>query len=235
MSATGRHRASTKSSVTDLVTEYDRSVEAHIAAELRRTRPDDAILGEEGTAHGGTSGLTWIVDPIDGTTNFVYDQPSWSCSVAVEHDGVTLAGAVYVPVLDELYSAANGAGATRNGVPIAVSDRTEIGLALAGTGFSYDPDRRRAQATLIAEIIAEVRDIRRLGSAAVDVCMVACGRLDLYFERHLNVWDVAAGLLIACEAGAVATDFRGGTPDPTELLVAAPGIHHQMTQILSRH
>jgi myo-inositol-1(or 4)-monophosphatase len=233
MSASGHYHGTTKSSVTDLVTEYDRAVEAYIVDELRRLHPDDAILGEEGTADGGTSGSTWVIDPIDGTTNFVYDQPSWSCSVAVERDGVTVAGAVYLPALDELYSAAIGSGATRNGASIRVSDCSDLGLALAGTGFSYDPDRRRDQATVVAGLIADVRDIRRLGSAAVDLCMVACGRLDLYFERHLNAWDIAAGLLVAREAGATASDYRGGPASPTELLVAGPGVHRLAAELLS--
>ncbi|MFZ8996846.1 MAG: inositol monophosphatase family protein [Ilumatobacteraceae bacterium] len=233
MSATGRFDRSTKSTVTDLVTEYDRAAEAHIVDQLRLIRPDDGILGEEGTADSGSTGLTWIIDPIDGTTNFVYDQPAWSCSVAVDHDGVTLAGAVAVPPLDELYSAALGAGATRNGEPIRASQCTDLGLALAGTGFSYDRERRRHQAAIIAALIGDVRDIRRLGSAAVDLCMVACGRLDLYFERHLNAWDIAAGLLIAREAGAVASDYSGGVAAPAELLVAGPALHQRASETLS--
>lgn len=215
----------TKSSATDLVTEYDRAAEAHIVDELRRLRPDDAIVGEEGTADGGTSGFAWFIDPIDGTTNFVYDQPSWSCSVAVARDGDTVAGAVYVPPLDELFSAAAGAGATRDGRAIEVSGATDLSLALAGTGFSYDPTTRRHQAEAVARIIDQVRDIRRLGSAAVDLCMVACGRLDLYFERHLNSWDAAAGELIAREAGATTTDFAGHPARPEELLAATPALH----------
>ena len=216
---------STKSSTTDVVTEYDRAAEAHIVDELRRRRPHDAIIGEEGTDDDGTSGYAWFIDPIDGTTNFVYDQPSWSCSVAVAHDGHMVAGAVFVPPLDELYSAATGAGSTRNGETIRVSGATDLSLALVGTGFSYDPATRRRQATVVAGLIDQVRDIRRLGSAAVDLCMVACGRLDVYFERHLNSWDAAAGELIAREAGATTSDFRGGPARPAELLATTPALH----------
>ena len=225
ISAGGGFDGATKSSRTDVVTEYDRAAEAHIVGELRRLRPDDAIIGEEGTDDDGTSGLAWYLDPIDGTTNFVYDQPSWSCSVAVALDGTMIAGAVCVPPLGELFSAAVGAGATRNGEPIRVSGETDVSLALVGTGFSYDPATRREQALVVAGLIDRVRDIRRLGSAAVDLCMVASGRLDVYYERHLNSWDAAAGELIAREAGATTSDFRGGPARPAELLAATPALH----------
>jgi myo-inositol-1(or 4)-monophosphatase len=221
----GTFDGATKSSSTDMVTEYDRAAEAHIVGELRRLRPDDAIVGEEGTDDSGTSGFAWYIDPIDGTTNFVYDQPAWSCSVAVARDGEMVAGAVFVPPLGELYSAAVGGGASRNGRPIRVSDATDLSLALVGTGFSYDAATRRQQADVVAGLIDRVRDIRRLGSAAVDLCMVACGRLDLYFERHLKSWDAAAGELIAREAGAITSDFRGGPSRPAELLAATPALH----------
>lgn len=233
ISATGGFSGTTKSSSTDVVTEYDRAAEAHIVGELRRLRPDDAIVGEEGTADDGTSGYAWFIDPIDGTTNFVYDQPSWSCSVAVALDGAMIAGAVAVPPLGELFSAADGCGATRNGEPIRVSGAGDLSLALVGTGFSYDPATRRDQAVVVAGLIDRVRDIRRLGSAAVDLCMVACGRLDLYFERHLNSWDAAAGELIAREAGAVTSDFRGGPARPAELLAVTPELHRAALELLA--
>jgi myo-inositol-1(or 4)-monophosphatase len=232
ISTSGGFDGSTKSSSTDLVTEYDRAAEAHIVREIRRLRPDDAIVGEEGTDDQGTSGFAWFIDPIDGTTNFVYDQPSWSCSVAVAHDGQMVAGAVSVPPLGELFSAAAGAGSTRNGRPIRVSGATDLSLALVGTGFSYDPDTRRDQATVVAGLIDRVRDIRRLGSAAVDLCMVACGRLDVYYERHLNAWDAAAGELIAREAGAATSDFRGGPARPAELLASTPALHAAAIELL---
>lgn len=222
----------TKSSQTDVVTEFDRAAEALIVGELRRVRPDDAIVGEEGTADDGTSGVAWYIDPIDGTTNFVYDQPAWACSVGVSVDGDMVAGAVYVPRLDELFSAARGAGATLNGDPIVASDVTDLGLALVGTGFTYRPAGRTDQARVVSELIADVRDIRRLGSAAVDLCMVACGRLDVYYERHLNSWDAAAGELIAREAGAITSDFHGAPARPDEMLAAAPGVHAAMLAAL---
>jgi myo-inositol-1(or 4)-monophosphatase len=215
----------TKSSHTDLVTEFDRAAEAAIVDRLRRLRPDDAIVGEEGTADPGTSGYAWHIDPIDGTTNYVYDQPAWSCSVGVERHGEMVAGAVFVPPLDEMYSAGKGEGATLNGRPIAASGETDLSSALVGTGFSYLPTTRRGQAERLVHLITEVRDIRRLGSAAIDLCMVACGRLDVYFEEHLNSWDAAAGELIAREAGAITSDFRGEIARPEEMVAAAPGLH----------
>jgi myo-inositol-1(or 4)-monophosphatase len=224
----------TKSTSTDLVTEFDRAAEAHIVGELRRLRPDDAIVGEEGTADDGTSGFAWHVDPIDGTTNYVYDHSAWSCSVAVAHDDEMLAGAVAVPPIDELFSAHLDGGATRNGVAIHVSDRTDVALALVGTGFGYDADMRREQAAVVANLIGDVRDIRRLGSAAYDLCMVACGRLDVYYERHLNSWDAAAGELIAREAGAVTSDSAGGVARPDDTVAAAPHVHAAFLAVL-RH
>jgi myo-inositol-1(or 4)-monophosphatase len=223
---------STKSSRTDVVTEFDRAAEAHVVEGLRRLRPDDAIVGEEGTAVAGTSGYEWYVDPIDGTTNFVYDQPAWSCSIGVAHDGRMLAGAVFVPPLGEMFSAALGEGATLDGRRISASAQTDLSLALVGTGFGYRAETRRTQAQRLVGLITEVRDVRRLGSAAVDLCMVACGRLDAYYEQYLNSWDAAAGELIAREAGAVTSDFAGGPARPAEMLAAAPGVHRAMLRAL---
>ena len=173
----------------------------------------------------GTSGYAWFLDPIDGTTNFVYDQPAWACSIAVAHEGVMHAAAVFVPPMDEMFSAALGGGATLNGRPISVSAETDLALALVGTGFGYRAETRQRQATFLVGLITQVRDIRRLGSAAVDLCMVGCGRLDAYYELHLNSWDAAAGELIAREAGAITTDFSGAAARPEEMLAAAPGVH----------
>jgi myo-inositol-1(or 4)-monophosphatase len=222
----------TKSSRTDVVTEFDRAAEAFVVDTLRSSRPDDAIIGEEGTSDDGTSGYAWYVDPIDGTTNFVYDQPAWSSSVAVAHDGEMVAGAIFVPPLDEMFTAAAGAGATLDGRPIAASAQTDLSLALVGTGFGYDPATRRAQVERLLGLITEVRDVRRLGSAAVDLCMVACGRLDVYYEQHLNSWDAAAGELIAREAGAITSDFRGDPARPEEMVASAPGLHAAFLTVL---
>lgn len=229
----------TKSSATDIVTEYDRAAEATIVEALQRLRPADAIVGEEGTALDGTSGYAWYIDPIDGTTNFVYDLPTWSCSIGVAYRAapadveVMVAGAVHVPALDELYSAAAGQGATLNGEPIHASRATDLGLALVATGFSYRAAARAEQADRLSRIISRVRDIRRMGSAALDLCFVAAGRLDIYYEQHLNAWDAAAGELIAREAGALTSDFGGGRARPAELLAAAPGLHAAFVDLLA--
>jgi myo-inositol-1(or 4)-monophosphatase len=218
----------TKSSPTDPVTEYDRAAERLIVDALRSSRPDDAIVGEEGADDAGTSGLEWHIDPIDGTANFVYDLPNWCTSVAVVDSDGPLAGAVYVPVTDELFSAARGGGATLNGVQIACSSATELSHALVGTGFSYSAVRRAGQARRLSRLLPDVRDVRRLGSAAIDLCFVACGRLDAYFEEYLNSWDLAAGVLIAQEAGAITSDLSGGAAGSLATVAAAPGIHHDL-------
>jgi len=222
-----------KSTATDLVTVFDREAEARIARELAAARPDDAVVGEEGTDRAGTSGVSWYVDPIDGTTNFVYDLPLWCTSIAAGDADGMLAGAVYVPTLGELYAARRGGGATCNGRPIRCSDRDELPLALVATGFAYAAGRRREQAEVVTELIGHVRDIRRLGSAAIDLCFVAAGRYDAYFETGLNAWDAAAGELIAREAGCRSGDHRGGPAAAGELLVAAPGIFDALSARLA--
>lgn len=230
----GARAGDTKSTLTDEVTEHDRAAEQLIIERILSARPDDAVMGEEGGSVGGTSGYTWLLDPIDGTTNFVYDLPSWCTSVAVATDEGTVAGAVYVPVTDELYAARHGAGATLDGRTIRCSERAEVHLALVATGFGYRAEIRQAQASRVAALIGEIRDVRRLGSAAIDLCHVASGRVDAYYEEHLNAWDAAAGVLIAAEAGAVATDLRGGPARPEELLVSAPALHADLLELLRR-
>jgi myo-inositol-1(or 4)-monophosphatase len=225
---------STKSTATDLVTLHDRAAEATIVAGLTAARPGDAIVGEEGTARPGTSGITWFLDPIDGTTNFVYGLPHWATSVAAADAEGPLVGAVYAPVLGELYSASRGGGATLDGRPIRCSDRQDLALALVATGFSYVPSVRVEQLGVLAGVIGDVRDIRRLGSAAIDLCHVACGRVDAYYEAGLNPWDAAAGELIAREAGCRTGDFAGGPPNPAELLVAAPAIFEGVVRLLAQ-
>jgi myo-inositol-1(or 4)-monophosphatase len=231
--ANGGLGETTKSTGTDIVTKFDRAAESEIVGRLSRTRPDDAIVGEEGTAVTGTSGYSWFVDPIDGTTSFVYDLPTWSCSVAVAHDDTMLAGAVYVPPLDELFDAAVGHGARLNGHPITASAETDLARVLVATGFSYHPNGRQAQAERLARMIASIRDIRRMGSAAIDLCFVAAGRVDVYFEQYLHRWDMAAGELIAREAGAITSDFSGGPAEPSEMLAAAPGVHAAFVDLLA--
>ena len=192
-----------KSSRTDLVTAADRAAESLITSRLARARPHDAIVGEEGASRTGTSGITWFIDPIDGTTNFVYGHPGYAVSVAAAAAGRPLAGAVVDPLHGEVFSAARGGGAFRNGEALAPSSTEDLGAALVATGFGYDEADRIHQGAVVAGLVGRVRDIRRMGSAALDLCSVACGRVDAYYEYRLKPWDHAAGSLIASEAGAV--------------------------------
>lgn len=224
----------TKSTVTDLVTTHDRVAEQVLFQRLTAARPDDAVVGEEGSDRPGSSGVSWYLDPIDGTTNFVYGLPGWATSVAAGDADGMLVGAVYVPTLGELFAAARGRGATLNGRRIRCSSATDLGLALVATGFNYTPERRRQQGRVVADLLGDVRDIRRLGAASVDLCHAAAGRVDAYFETNLNVWDIAAGELIAREAGCRTTDLAGGPPTPRQIVAAGPGLHGLLLDRLAR-
>ncbi|HEX9259236.1 MAG TPA: inositol monophosphatase family protein [Acidimicrobiales bacterium] len=232
--AGGLRSVSTKSTGTDMVTEFDHASESLIVAALRAGRPDDAIVGEEGSDHGGTSGISWLVDPIDGTTNYLYALPGYAVSIAAADDEGPLIGVVAIPTLGEVFSAVRGGGAFLDGHRIRASAKTDVATALLATGFSYDPATRVRQAGVVGRLIGSVRDIRRFGAASADLCYVACGRVDAYFERGLGPWDMAAGVLIAREAGAVTTDFAGGPVVPDQVLAAAPGIHAAMVELLAK-
>lgn len=214
-----RELVETKSSPTDMVTEVDRVSEALIVARILAARPDDGILGEEGSAREGSSSVRWVIDPLDGTTNYLYGLPAYAVSIAAELDGRVIAGAVYDAAHNDLYAAAHGHGATCNRQRISVSAANTLAKALVGTGFGYDPTRRLKQARLLGSVIADVRDIRRAGSAALDLCSVACGRLDAYWEWGLQPWDMAAGRLIVEEAGGRTEVI--GQYDGAPLLIAA--------------
>ncbi|WP_166985354.1 inositol monophosphatase family protein [Canibacter zhoujuaniae] len=225
--------AAAKSSPVDIVTLGDQAAEQIIVAELRDWRHSDAILGEEGTNRAGASGITWILDPIDGTTNYFYNQPNYCVSVAAcvadtsYSEGYrAVAGAVYVPTSAELFSAAAGLGATLNGKKLRINEAAPLSESLIATGFGYSAKKRARQAEVLLEVLPRVRDIRRSGSAAYDLCALAAGRLDAYYEAGLKVWDYAAAELIAREAGATVTgaaaagviSSKPGTP----LLIAGP-------------
>lgn len=231
LGAGSRAAHDTKSSDVDPVTEFDRATEEMVVNRLRFERPDDSIVGEEGADHRGSSGLEWHIDPIDGTVNFVYDLPGWCTSVAVLRGGTPIAGAIYAPVVDELYSAALGEGATVNGAAITVSGSSDLATALPATGFSYHRDDHRVeQAQRIARILPRVRDIRRQGSAALDLAYVASGRVDAYFEEFINSWDIAAGVLLVTEAGGTVTAFDGNPLDvtaPAGVVAATPALHDE--------
>jgi myo-inositol-1(or 4)-monophosphatase len=225
--------ADTKSTVTDIVTAVDRESEELIRARVLKARPDDSFLGEEGDDVIGTSGVRWVVDPIDGTVNYLYDIPTYAVSVAVEVDGETVAGVVVDAPKGEVFTATLGGGAFSNGEPIRVSGCADLSKALVGTGFGYDPARRKIQAEVVQKLIAEVRDIRRIGVGAIDLCYVACGRLDAVFERGLNPWDYGAGALIATEAGARVGGLNGARVSPEMSIATSPALFDAFHDLLA--
>jgi len=197
---------STKSTSTDIVTAADTAAEELIRQALQAVRPGDAFLGEESLERQGTTGVRWIVDPIDGTVNYWYGLPTWSVSIAAELDGEVVAAVVQAPRLGRRYTA-SADGAWCNELPITASTCDDLSQALLATGFSYDATERGRQGAALAELLPQVRDVRRLGSAALDLCLLAAGEVDLYYERGPALWDVAAGAFIAQRAGAsVSTD-----------------------------
>jgi len=223
----------TKSSRTDMVSDGDRSSERLIVERILAARPDDAILGEETGERAGTSGVRWAIDPLDGTTNYLYGNPFYAVSIGVEVNGAPAVGVVFAPALDELFTAIVGRGAQLNGRPIHVSDKSELATALVDTGFDYAAEKRELQGRVVAQVVHRVRDIRRLGAASLDLCWVAAGRADAYYERGLGGWwDIAAGELVAREAGAITSSTEGGPHSPASMLAAAPGIHAALLELL---
>lgn len=222
-----------KSSTTDMVTDADRASEAAIIDVITAARPDDAILGEESGGRIGTSGLRWVIDPLDGTTNFLYGIAQFCVSVAVEDAEGSLVGCVLEPIAGEEFVASRGGGATLNGEPIHATAITDLAHALIGTGFSYIAEDRERSAHLLPLILRTVRDIRRPGSCALDLAWVACGRLDGFYEELVFAWDIAAGSLIATEAGALVSELSPVSPRGSGLVAAAPGIHDSLVQLLA--
>lgn len=225
--------ARSKSSNTDMVTIWDSASESFIVGALRVARPGDGIIGEEGARIESTTGIDWYVDPIDGTTNFLYGLKGYAISIAAADSTGPLAASVYLPETRELFTASRGRGAFLGSTPLSCSTSDDLSTALVATGFSYDSSRRLVQGRRAGALLPHVRDIRRLGAAAVDLCHVACGRVDGYFEEHLQSWDLAAGVLIATEAGAIASDFAGHPVRPEQTVVCAPGIHAALLRHLS--
>lgn len=231
----GRGRAlhvETKGSRTDHVSEIDREAERLIVAGIDAARPDDGILGEEGSARAGSSGVRWIIDPLDGTTNYLYGFPAYSVSIGIEVDGVLAVGVVHDSARDVCYAGIRDGIATCDGVPIRVRPTADLGMALVGTGFQYRPEIRARQAATLAAVLPAVRDVRRGGSAALDLCWVAAGHLDAFYEAALSEWDVAAGMVIAAAAGAevVRRDVPGA---PSPLVIAAhPSLMPPLRELL---
>lgn len=230
--AEGATGVEAKSTPTDPVSDLDRASEALIVETLRSRRPRDAVLGEEGGASGGDSEVRWVVDPLDGTVNFLYGFPAFSVSVAAEVSGVVVAGAVHDPLRQETFSAVRGLGARLDGSVLTVRRPDDLAHALVGTGFSYDASTRARQGRVVAGLLPLVRDIRRAGSAALDLCWVGAGRLDAYFESGTHHWDRAAGLLVATEAGAWAGDLEGGPPSDAMTVAASPRVASALVDLL---
>ncbi len=232
--------AATKSSPTDVVTEMDRRSEELIRSRILAARPSDAILGEEGGLIGNTGDapVLWVIDPLDGTVNYLYGLHDWAVSIAAEVDGQIVAGAVYVPMRGELFSAASGHGARlqagendRN--PLRCRPGVPLDQALIGTGFGYQAARRKVQGEVVAAMLPRVRDIRRIGVASVDLCAVAAGRLDGFYERGLNYWDWAAGALVATEAGVVVGGLHGDPVSRSMAVAAGPALFGPLADALA--
>ncbi|MFD5571751.1 inositol monophosphatase family protein [Streptomyces cadmiisoli] len=229
--------AATKSSPIDVVTEMDLAAEKLITDLISGHRPDDGFLGEEGASSEGTSGIRWVIDPLDGTVNYLYGLPTWAVSIAAELDGETVVGVVAAPMRGETYGAVRGGGAWaadargRERV-LACRPAPPLDQALVSTGFNYVTEVRSHQAEVAARLIPKLRDIRRSGSAAVDLCDVAAGRLDGYYERGLNAWDFAAGDLIAREAGALTGGRPGERPSRDLTVAGTPGVFEPLQRLL---
>lgn len=227
-----------KSTATDPVSDADKAAEQLLLEIITTARPDDAMIGEEGTNRAGTSGLTWVVDPLDGTVNYLYQLANFSVSVACEDADGALVGVVLDPVADRLFCAVRGGGATRldasGETALAVSDPVGMDRALIATGFGYDADRRALQGAFVATLLPSIRDIRRFGGAALDLCAVAAGGVDGYFEEGINHWDHAAGGLIVQEAGGLMTHFAP-TGHERGWLAAGPALHAEMVAFAGAH
>jgi myo-inositol-1(or 4)-monophosphatase len=209
---------SSKSSPTDLVSEADKTSESLLLDFVASKRPDDGILSEEGGRETSSSGLTWVVDPLDGTINYLFGIPVWSVSVAIEDDSGGVVGVVHNPTQHETFAALRGHGATLNGEPVHVSGRTDLASALIGTGFAYEAEARAVQAEIVSRVLPVARDIRRAGSAALDLAATACGRLDAFYEAPMEPWDKAAGIVLIREAGGIVSEM----PPPLQHL--SPGV-----------
>jgi myo-inositol-1(or 4)-monophosphatase len=225
----------TKASPDDLVTNLDRACESLIVGLLTRDRPDDGVLGEEGGERPGRSGVRWIVDPLDGTANYVHGHPSFAVSIAAEVDGSTIAGVVHDPSRRETFSALRGAGAWCDGERLLITGQGDLQTALLGTGFSHDRTVRTRQSRLLARLTGRVLDVRASGSAALDLCWVAAGRLGVYYESDTRHWDRAAGVLVALEAGAWVGDLDCGPPSDRMVIAGAPKPAQELRKLLKAY
>lgn len=237
--ATAAEHVAVKSSPVDVVTAVDEDSERLVVERLLGARPDDGVLGEEGAARTGSSRVRWVVDPIDGTVNFLYGLPAYAISIAAEVDGEVCAGVVLNVATGELFTALAGGGAqlslpgVEEPTPLAVSAPPSLDQTLVATGFGYRAEQRRAQGAAVAELLPRVRDIRRFGSAALDLCSLAAGRVDAYYELGLNPWDHAAGGLVAAEAGAALSGLPGRPFADPMAIAAAPSVAGPFTALVA--
>ncbi len=227
-----REDVSTKSSPTDLVSRADKDSERFLLDLIASERPSDGILSEEGGRAESSTGYRWIIDPLDGTINYLFRIPVWAVSIAVEDRDGGVVGVVHDPNRDETFTARRDAGAWLNGLPLRVSDRSDLTTALVGTGFAYDVDRRVAQSRIVTDVLGRVRDIRRAGSAALDLCSVACGRLDGFFEAYTEPWDRAAGALIVTEAGGVVSEGPAPSGEGTTIVASNEILHDDLRKLV---
>jgi myo-inositol-1(or 4)-monophosphatase len=221
-----------KSTPTDLVSDADRESERLIKDLIAKERPDDGFLAEESEAESARSEVTWIIDPLDGTVNYLFRIPAWCVSIAARDPSGMVAGVVHDPNRGETFAASRGSGATLNGGAIAVSDKTELSRALVGTGFAYDVPTRTAQAAVVQRVLPRVRDIRRGGSAALDLSYLACGRLDGFYEAHMMAWDKSAGVLLIEEAGGVVSPLTDPSGVSDGVIAANPALHPALQQLV---
>ena len=219
-----------KSTRTDMVSDADRDAEELIEGALLGERPDDGLIAEEGASSQARSGRRWVVDPLDGTTNYLYGLPAWAVSIALEDADGAAVGVVHQPLTGETFTAVRDGGARLNGEEIEVSGGDRLSSALVATGFAYDSEYRSVQAELLTKVLPRVRDIRRPGAAALDLCHVAAGRVDAYYERGLQAWDWAAGSLIVSEAGGRLERLEG---EPAGLLASTPAIADELLALVS--
>lgn len=223
-----------KSGALDFATQMDHQSESLIVSLIKQARPEDGIFGEEGASVPSASGLTWVIDPIDGTVNYLYDLPGWTVSIALKDKDGFIVGVVFAPSLNLIWRAVRNGGATCNGLPIKCNEPVTLDRALLATGFAYDLTRRAEQAKLVGQLLPKIRDLRRTGSCALDISFVASGLVDGQFESGINEWDYAAASLIASEAGAKVTVVPGiwnGAKSFT--LVAGPSLHATLARELS--
>jgi myo-inositol-1(or 4)-monophosphatase len=231
--AGGERAVGSKSSPTDVVSEADYAAERAIRELLAAQRPGDAILGEEGGETQAGEGLRWIVDPLDGTVNFLFGVPQWCVSVAVHDDAGGLAGVVFDPLRDEIFCGERGGVATLNGTPVAGSESADLASSLIGTGFAYESAVRETQAAVVARVLPVVRDVRRMGSAALDLAWTAAGRYDAFYERGVQAWDIAAGSLLCECSGLVVRSLPAAGNAPEGVVVAPPGLIDELEALVS--